>query len=359
MTTRPQLLIVDKRPKRRLRFLRAIWRDTWALWREFRTPILAFLMITTIGGFVYGELYYLARGVVIPLIDRPYIMLQLMILETSENAPSEWYLVIFWYLLPPIFIFIVGRGASDFVRLFFNRDERRDAWREAVASTYRNHVIILGVGHVGLRVVRILVSMGVDVVAIDNSPDADADALLGSLNVLCIVADARIPNTLEKAGLRHAEAFVACTGNDHLNLETIMRARDMNPNIRIIARVWNDDFAKQIRQFMKVQTVLSSSGLSAPAFAGAALGVEITQTLRVGNIDYSMIRLDVRAGSFLEGRAVGDLQKENDMDIVLYSDGATAEVQPSRDKVVKAGDTLVIFAQHDCIIDIVARNRAR
>lgn len=356
--THPQLLIVDKRPKRRWRFLRAIWRDTWALWREFHRPILLFLIVTFVGGFIYGELYYIARGIEIPLIDRPYIMLQLMILETPEEAPAEWYLILFWYVLPPIFIFIVGRGAADFVRLFFNRDERRDAWRESVASTYRNHIIILGVGHVGLRVVRILVSMGVDVVAIDNSPDPEADVLLSTLNVPCIVADARIPSTLEKAGLRYADAFVACTGNDHLNLETIMRARDMNPDIRIVVRVWNDNFAKQIRQFMNVQTVLSSSGLSAPAFAGSALGVEITQTLRVGHVDYSMIRLDVRDGSFLAGKSVGDLQKSNEMDIVLHSDGEKTEIQPSRDKLVRAGDTLVIFAQHDRIIDIVARNRA-
>jgi hypothetical protein len=141
-------------------------------------PILAFVLVTVVGGFIYGELYYQARGVTIPLIARPYIMLQLMILETPEDAPSEWQLVLFWYLLPPIFVFIVGNGVVDFVRLFFNRDARRDAWEEAVASTYRNHVIVFGAGHVGLRVVRALVDMGFDVVVIDNSPDPGVEETL-------------------------------------------------------------------------------------------------------------------------------------------------------------------------------------
>ncbi len=346
-----------RRSTRLARALRAIWRDTSALWREFRVPILTFLLVTLVGGFLYGELYYAARGVRIPLIDRPYIMLQLMILETPEEAPPEWFLVAFWYALPPIAIFIIGRGAVDFVRLFFNRVERRDAWREAVASTYRNHVIVFGAGHVGLRVVKLLAQMGLEVVVIDNSPDPGVEETLSALNVPLIVADGRLPTTLEKAGLRTADSFVACTGNDHVNLEAVMKARDMNPQVRIVARMWDDQFARQIERFMNVQAVMSSSDLSAPAFAGAAVGIEITQTLRVCGVDYSMIRLKVTPGSFLDGAEVGKLQTENQMDIVLHAAGETVAVQPSRQTVVQAGDTLVIFARHDQILSVVARNR--
>jgi len=340
-----------------LRKIRAAWRDTRALWQQFYKPILAFLLVTLVGGYVYGEIYYHLRGVSIPLIDRPYMMLQLMILETPEDVPPEWQLVLFWYLLPPILVFIVGNGVADFVRLFFNRDERRDAWREAVASTYHNHVIVFGAGHVGTRVIRTLADMGYDVVVIDNEPDDGVEDLLRELDVPLLVLDGRASSTLEKAGLRDAEAFVACTGNDQVNLEAIMRARDMNPDVRIVARVWDDQFAQQITRFMNVQAVLSSSELSAPVFAGLAVGVEMAQTLRINDVDYSTVRLTVAAKSFLDGQAVGKLQKENDMDIVLHSSGIDVQVQPSSDNIVRAGDTLVIFAHHDRVLDVVARNR--
>ena len=39
-----------------MRILRAAWRDTNALWREFRRPILAFLIAMFGGGWLYGEL---------------------------------------------------------------------------------------------------------------------------------------------------------------------------------------------------------------------------------------------------------------------------------------------------------------
>ncbi len=356
--------VVPIRPRRRraaalLRKVRAVWRDTRALWRQFYKPILAFLAVTLVGGYIYGEIYYNLRGVSIPLIDRPYMMLQLMILETPEDVPPEWQLVLFWYLLPPVLVFIVGNGVADFVRLFFNRDERRDAWREAVASTYRNHVIVFGAGHVGARVIRTLTDMGFDVVVIDNDPDDGIEDMLRELDVPLLVLDGRASITLEKAGLRDAEAFVACTGNDQVNLEAIMRARDMNPDVRIVARVWDDQFAQQITRFMNVQSVLSSSELSAPVFAGLAVGVEMAQSVRVNDVDYSTVRLTVKRGSFLDGREVGMLQKENDMDIVLHSSNGETHVQPHRDTIVSAGDTLVIFAHHERVIDVVARNREK
>lgn len=341
------------------RFMRVIWRDTLALWNEFRTAILLFLFVTLVGGFVYGELYFIARGENIALIDRPYIMLQLMILESPGDAPPEWYLVIFWYLLPAFLVFIVGLGAAEFVHLFFHRDDRRDAWRLALASTYRNHIIVFGAGHVGMRVIVTLYNMGADIVVLDNSPDPGVEDALAKMDIPLLVEDGRLPAALEKAGLRRAEAFVACVGSDHVNLEAVMRVRTLNPDIRIVVRMWDDDFSQQVEDFFRVNSVLSSSVLAAPSFAGAALGIEITQTLNIHGVDYSMLRMKVNAGSFLDGRAIGDLQKYNDMDIVLYS-AANSEhvsVQPGRSTIVNPGDTIVIFAQHENILKIVNRNR--
>lgn len=353
--------LISLRERRRLlafeRRLRATWHDTRALWREFRIPIYLFLAVTVGGGFLYGELYYLARGEQIAFIDRPYIMLQLMVLETPEEAPPEWYLIIFWYLLPPVLVFLIGLGAADFVRLFFFRSERHDAWREAVASTYRNHIIVFGAGHVGLRVVRELADMHFDVLVIDNDPDPGVEETLQTLNVPLLIADGRLSATLEKAGLPYADSFVACTGSDHTNLEAIMKARDMNPDVRIVSRVWDDHFAGQITRFLNVQSVLSSSDLSAPAFAGAAVGIEITQTLQVGGVEYSMVRLTVQPGTFMDGAEVGRLQTENDMDIVLHQRSDAVDVQPARHIVVQADDVLVIFASHQMILNVVARNR--
>lgn len=357
-STRLVLPAGRRRTTRMARAIRAAYRDTMALWSEFRTPILAFLLVTIGGGLLYGELWALSGRTRVATIELPYLILQMMILQLSaDSMPQEWYLAAFWYVMPIVAIFIVGRGATDFVRLFFDRSERRSAWEEAVISTYSNHVIILGVGHVGLRVARTLAGMGFDVVAIDAKIKPHIEEELSKMGIPIITGDGRTPGILDKAELREAMAFVACTSSDQTNLEVIMRARDMNPDVRIVARMWDDQYAKQMKQFMGVQAVLSASDLAAPVFAGAAVGVEITQTLHINGVDYSMIRLKVETGSFLDGGTVGQLQDDNDMDIVLHGRGSNVDVQPPNDMRVQSDDTLVIFARHDQVINLVERNR--
>ncbi len=347
-----------RRRTRLWRSIRAIWRDSSALWNEFRAPILALLLLVFGGGWLYGELMALAGYTRPPYVDLPYFILRMMVFEPPTNEPPpQIYLIIFWYLMPVLALFIVGRGATDFVRLFFDRSERRSAWEEAVASTYRNHVIVLGVGHVGLRVARTLVGMGFDVVGIDQKLKPEVDAELTGLGVPLIIMDGRNPQALEKAGLSNAQAVVACTSSDQINLEVIMRVRDMNPNVRIVARMWDETYTKQMKQFMGVAAVHSASELAAPSFAGAAVGIDLTQTLHINGIDYSMIRLQVEPGSFLDSGTVGQLQEANDMDIVLHGNTGSVEVQPAESVQVHGGDTLVIFARHDRVIDIVERNR--
>jgi len=339
------------------RFIRAVWRDTLALWGEFNRPVIIFMVTTLGGGLLYGELLVIGGYERLPYYDLPYLILQMMVFEPPGEIPPQPYLTVFWYTMPLIGLYIIGRGAIDFVRLFFNRDARRDAWEAAVASTYRNHIIVLGVGHIGLRVTRTLVHMGFDVVAIDIHVSDVLDAELRSYHVPAIVADGRLPSTLEAAGLKYARAIVVCTSDDHLNLEVTMRCRDLNPDIRIVVRMWDNQFAAQLNRFMGVEAVLSASDLAAPAFAGAAVGIEITQTLKINDVEYSMIRLDVQPDSFMDGQTIDVLQEDNDIDIVLHGHNDAMEVHPDGDIPVNAGDTLVIFARHDKITDIVSRNR--
>jgi voltage-gated potassium channel len=353
---------------RAMRLLRAIRRDSAALFREFRVPLLVFVLAVFGGGFLYRELLAVAGKGQPPYFDMPYYMLALMVLETPTGVPDEPYLIMFWYAMPAIAIYVVGRGAVDFVRLFFNRNERRRAWEEAVASTYRNHIIVMGAGHVGMRVTRTLVNLGFDVVVINLNTPVDVDAELTRLSVPLIMGDARDSLILEKAGLPYADAFVVCTSEDYVNLETIMAVRDMKPDIRIVARIWDSRFSRQIQQFMGVNVVLSASDLAAPVFAASAVGLEITQTINVHGREYSMIRLVVAPGSLMDGHTVGTLQTKYDIDVVLHApavvelEGRTngmVDVHPSRELMVRGGDTIVIFASHDRVIELVQRNRAR
>ena len=346
-----------------LRSLRVVWRDTRALVREFRRPLFVFFLSVFLGGYVYAYLNNnISSNDPLELVDMPYIMLALMVLEAPIDVPAEPHLILFWYLQPVLAVYIVGQGAVNFVRLFFMRDQRRSAWEVAVASTYRNHVIVVGVGHVGLRILRELLQMGTEVVAVDLHASDEADAVLGEGNVPLIFGDARTETVLDNAGLSHARAVIVATSDDHINLEVTMRVQylkqGMNRSFPLIVRMWDDSLKMQIESIFsdKNVKVMSASDLVAPAFAWAAV-TDIEQTLRIENTTYNLIRLRVRQASFMVGKTIDGVENDEGVDIVLLHRGRTEpEVHPRGDQVIRPDDTLVLFAEHDRIIDIVKRN---
>ncbi len=348
------------RPKKRSRTrqrLRAFRSHVSAILREFRGPILAFFVATVGGGALYGEIYEALRGVPVPWMDRPFLMVQLMIIEPPEAIPPEGALVAFWYGMPLLFIVLLGLGAADFLDLFFNRDEARDRWSEAIAMTYNDHAIVLGVGHVGLRVVRDLHDLGIDVAVVDQNPHPNATDTLEKLGVPCVLGDVRAQATLERAGIEQADVFVACTGDDRLNLEVCMRVRERMPDLRIVARVWDRSIGDRMEKFGLADLVLSAADLSAPAFAGAAAGVEITQTIQVAGREYSSARVDIEPGSFLDRAQLGAVERDNKLEITLLRDGDTVTVDPAADLELRAGQSVVVFAEHSRVLEVVARNR--
>ncbi|MCU0498840.1 MAG: NAD-binding protein [Anaerolineae bacterium] len=358
MPTQAKLVLPSGRQsyKRWFRFWRAVYRDTSALLNEFKVPLFVFLVASLGGGFVYNELLAIAGKDRLPYYEMPYVMVALMILESPIDLPSEPYLTVFWYVMPLVALYVIGRGAADFFRLFFNRNERRDAWEEAVAWTYRNHIIVMGAGHVGMGVIEQLTQMGFEVVLIDHALTPELDAQLSEMRVPAIIGDGRSPNVLEKAGLQYAQGFIACTSDDYVNLEVTMTIREINPKIRVVARVWDERLARHIREFLYADA-FSSASLAAPVFAGYAVGIELTQTLFVNGKAYSTIKLTVEPGSFMDGCTIEQMQDNYHVDVVLHERNGHIDPHPDGAIPLKHGDTLVFFASQNRIFDVVAQSR--
>ena len=68
-----------------------------------------------------------------------------------------------------------------------------------MASTFRRHIIVVGIRHTGMRIVRELRQMGFEVVAVDSDIDKDAHERLHDLDVPLISGDARNEHVLQTA----------------------------------------------------------------------------------------------------------------------------------------------------------------
>jgi Trk K+ transport system NAD-binding subunit len=181
----------------------------------------------------------------------------------------------------------------------------RTLGRRPVPGSIRDHVIVCGLGAVGYRVARGIVDRGVRVVATEIKETGRFIGAARSLGIPVVIGDARQPEVLEELGIRTARAIVCGTNDDLVNLEAALNARAVRPDIRVVIRVFDPDFAVRVQRGVGIRFTRSVSHLAAPAFAAAALGSEVIATVPVG--DRSVVifaRVRVGAGSALDGASV-------------------------------------------------------
>ena len=136
------------------------------------------------------------------------------------------------------------------------------------ASTYRNHVVLCGLGRVGYRIVLDLLAAGQQVVAIEKSPDSVFIEEIQGLDVPVLIGDSRLKKNLQLANLEQARAIILATNDDLANLDAALTARDMKPDIKVVLRLFDDTLATKVASQFNMP-VISTSAVSAPAFVAA------------------------------------------------------------------------------------------
>src|SRR3972149_3102747 len=215
-------------PRARSRFtgrrIRASIRDTRVVLREFRGPLLVFLIILMMAALSYRALAGLAQQAD-PVVETPslpesiYLMLAMIFLQANIDFPEPWYLEVYFFAMPIIGLALLGSGVANLGALLFNKSSRSKEWEAALASTFSNHVIVVGLGKLGYRVVQQLLNFGQDVVAVELVAENPFIALVRDLGVPVIIANARRKETLIKAGIDRAASIVCCTQGDLANLD--------------------------------------------------------------------------------------------------------------------------------------------
>jgi len=128
------------------------------------------------------------------------------------------------------------------------------------------------------------------------------------LGVPVLVADIRLPETLEVLHVGRARSVVVVTSSDIVNLETALNIQALNPDIRVVQRLFDPDLAARVERAFGFHISRSPSALAAPAFAAAAAGEHVLATIAVGAAVLAGARLRVEPGSRAEGRTVAELE---------------------------------------------------
>ncbi len=208
--------------------------------------------------------------------------------------------------------------------------------------------ILCGLGKVGARVCEYLRAIGVPVLVVDTQCEPD-DPRLGGVPV--IKGDCRRQEVLEQAGVSAARGVLILTSDDLINISTALMVRRLNPDVRVVMRMFNQNLLDRLGTAVRNVFVLSTSNLTAPLLALTALTGQALGTFRVEGPNEGrrqIAELAVAAGSPLCGRSVAEVVTPRGA-LALAHTTSRGERQFLRDvdpqARLSAGDRLVVCGE--------------
>jgi Trk K+ transport system NAD-binding subunit len=206
----------------------------------------------------------------------------------------------------------------------------------------RGHVVVVGLGNTGYRVVQHLLDAGVEVAAAEVSDRNRFVAVARRHGVPVLVSDGRYRDSLRSLSVEGARAVVAATDDDLANLEAALTARELNPNARVVARLFDQDLAERAQQQLGLDACHSVSALATPAFAAASLGDGVLSTVEHGAQVWLVAELRVEPGSHADGMSVAALEEAGELRVLAVRDGGDERWRPAHPEKLAAGHDVLV-----------------
>jgi voltage-gated potassium channel len=233
---------------------------------------------------------------------------------------------LFYAVVTATEVVVTGHVAA----LLADRRERR------AIDGLSDHYIICGYGRVGRQVARDLRAAGAGFVVVDNRRENGEQAhATGARFVEGAASDDAV---LRTAGIDRARAVIACVDSDAENIFITLTARELRPDIAVVARAASEDSESKLHRAGATR-VISPYKSSGAEMARLALHPQVTGVLDVSP-EYRMEEIEIVAGSEGEGRRIGDV-RGGAIIVAMRSPDGLFHPQPHSETRLSAGDVVV------------------
>jgi voltage-gated potassium channel len=196
--------------------------------------LLFILIIGTVGyRFIAGEKYSFIDALYMTVITITTIGFT-EVFDFTNNPAGR----VFTMFIAISGIGVVGYAATNLTVLLVegqltNSFKRRHM--ENIAKNSKGHYIVCGAGTTGLYIVGELISTKRALIIVDVDKNRLEKLATMYKNVVYIEGNPSDNETLLKAGIKQAKGLFAASGDDNLNLVISLTAKQLNPDIRVVA----------------------------------------------------------------------------------------------------------------------------
>jgi Trk K+ transport system NAD-binding subunit len=279
--------------------------------------------------------------------------------DFSFGAQSAW-LQGFAVALIVIGVTLVTTSFALFTNLLVSRRIEQTLGRRQVPGM-AGHVVVIGLGSVGIRVVEGLLAEGRRVVVIERDDGNRYLDRARALGVPVVIADATQRQTHAAVNLADALAVAILTSADLTNIETGLAVRESLGErwgqVPVVLRVFDRALARMMERNFGFGHVRSTSALAAPWFVGAALGLGVLETFYVDQQPFLVGKLSISAGGGLEGLAMQELSARTRVIAIGREDGGHLEHPPRRGTRFQGGDDAYLLGPYDELVGVLRRDQ--
>ena len=212
----------------------------------------------------------------------------------------------------------------------------------------KGHYIICGYGRMGKIICRELKAKNVPFVAIERNGDFLNNRLDDFLG---ISGDATNDDILREAGIERAKGLISVLPNDALNLYVVLSARELNPDLHIVARAGEEGSENKLLR-AGADKVVSPYHIGGLRIAHTILRPAVVDFIefatKTGNIELQMEEVTIPEGSSMADKSLDQCGIGRELGIIIVGiKRHTGEMRfnPTSRSTIKAGDTLIALGE--------------
>jgi voltage-gated potassium channel len=219
-------------------------------------------------------------------------------------------------------------------------------------SKLRDHFIICGAGRVGSHLIRGLKDTDGPFVVIESDPRKVEE--LSDRGIAVLVRDATLEESLREAGVEYARGLATCLADDADNVYVVLTARDLNPNLHIVARAAEEQAESKLIRAGANRVVAPSiigGHRMAMALMKPAVG-DFLDSVTANELELGFEQLEIQGSSRLIGHKLRETVIRSELNIVVVSirrNNGNVIFNPSGETEIQNGDMLVAIGNAESL----------
>jgi len=237
--------------------------------------------------------------------------------------------------------------ASEFARVMLETDLRRvlGIRRELkLMKKLKNHIVVCGHGRMGEAVVDVLRRRHLPFVVVENEPERCRQLEDAGDHVVC--GDATDEKVLASTNISEAKTVITCLADDAHNVYSILLARQLNPDITVIARAVESGAEERLK-LAGADRVLNPYKIGGMRLALTAIKPTVTdfidESLVGTSVELELAEIEIQPTSELAGKTLAgaEVRKRFGIIVVALKRGDRSIFNPDANERIEGGDVLV------------------